>query len=42
MPQKPQDRAKKKRRDTKRLAQWRAKQQAAAKPAPKADKKKKT
>lgn len=33
MPQKPQDRARKKRRDTKRLAKWREKQEAAAQKA---------
>ncbi len=34
MPQKPQDRAKDKRRLTKRLAKWRSKQEAAAKQEP--------
>lgn len=34
MPQKPQDRAKKKRRDTKRLAAWRAKQEKQEKREP--------
>jgi hypothetical protein len=38
MPQKPQDRAKEKRRLTKRLANWRAKQELAT-PAPDAAKK---
>lgn len=37
MPQKPQVRAKEKRRLTKRLAAWRAKQAAKAENAPKAD-----
>jgi len=44
MPQKPQDRAKDKRRLTKRLAKWRAKQDQQAQPAetaPKATAKKK-
>jgi hypothetical protein len=34
MPQKPQDRAKDKKRLTKRLANWRKKQEAAAPPPP--------
>jgi hypothetical protein len=34
MPQKPQDRARNKKRLTKRLAAWRAKQEAAAAQAP--------
>jgi hypothetical protein len=34
MPQKPQDRARKKRRDTKRLAKWREKQEAREQKAP--------
>ena len=34
MPQKPQDRAREKRRLTKRLANWRAKQELAAPAAP--------
>jgi hypothetical protein len=37
MPQKPADRAKEKRRLTRRLAAWRAKQAAKVKEAPKAD-----
>jgi hypothetical protein len=40
MPQKPQDRAKDKKRLTKRLANWRKKQEEASKAAPAAEPKK--